>query len=281
MKRLLPLFVLLFLLSSFSISSAEILVTNAQEFVQAIGPQRTIVLQPGDYDLSSVSDMSSQYYHFIDAYDGMELEIKGVSNLTIRGLGKMEAHLIARPQYGHVLRFRGCQGIIIDNIKAGHGPEKGYCMGGVLHFEGCRGIRINNCHLYGSGTEGLTFRQTQGVSVFKTIIKGCTYGILSAFQSQGITFSKCWFFDNEEFDLVNLSKSAQITFKKCKFRNNRASEYSLFFNCHESVAISLARCTFEKNTTGYFANSKSTLKIKGAKFIDNTFENSKFKEASE
>ena len=277
MKRFSQFLLLSFFLFIFSFSQADILVTNAREFVQAIGPQRTIVLQAGDYDLSSVTDLSSQYYHFIESYDGTELEIKGVSNLTIKGLGKMEAHLITAPRYGHVLRFRGCQAISIQNIKAGHGPEKGYCTGGVLLFEGCRGIRINGCHLYGSGTEGLTLLQTQDVGVSKTIIKGCTYGILTAFQSQTISFNKCWFFDNQEFDLVSIEKCGEVSFKKCKFRNNRTSGDYFYFRIDESIAVSLKRCTFEKSKTGYFSQTEKDMSTKGLKFIENTFTESKYK----
>lgn len=272
MKR--TLFALLFL-SLFAIAQAqpggEYVVHNAREFVEAIGPQRTIMLRPGDYDLSSVSSMSGEYYSFLDAYDGMELEINGVSGLVIRGSGKWDSHLITRPRYGHVIRFRGCQNIVVDNIKAGHGPESGYCTGGVLLFEGCQGIRVENSQLYGSGTEGLTLLQSQGVYVGNTVIKSCTYSLMSLVQCQGVTFDKCTLFDTKEFDLVNLDQCGGVDFKKCTFSRNTTSGNYLFFNVSKSSPVTLRKCRFNGNTTGYFARKEGLLVLKGVKFSENTW----------
>jgi hypothetical protein len=242
-------------------------VSNAKEFVEAIGPQRTIIVEPGEYDLSSVSGMSGEYFSFEEAYDGMELEIAGVTGLKIEGAEKWQSHLITRPQYGHVIRFKGCQGISISNIKAGHGPESGYCTGGVFLFEGCQGIKIEGCHLYGSGTEGLTIMRSQSVSVDETIIKSCTYSIMSLSQSQGITFNKCKFFDNQEFELVNISECDGITYKNCEFDRNR-TEYA-FFNVESSNNVVLKKCSFDANKASRVCNSVGGITHKGTSYSNN------------
>lgn len=251
----------------------EYKVSNAQEFVEAIGPARTIILLPGDYDLSSVSANSGEWYSFPEAYDGLELEIAGVSGLNIEGAENWGSHLITRPRYGHVIRFKGCQGINLTNIKAGHGPESGYCTGGVLLFEGCNGVKIDGCQLYGSGTEGLTFIRSTGVSVENSIVKSCTYSIMSIYQSQGITFNKCKFFDNQEFGLVNISESAGIAYKNCEFNRNRTNDN--FFNVDASEGISLKKCSFDKNKAGRLCNSLDAIEQKNLSFSNNQWINGK------
>lgn len=248
-------------------------VSTAKEFLEAIGPQRTIVLQPGEYDFSSVSGGTGEYYSFQEAYDGLELEITGVSGLKIEGAENWGSHLVTRPRYGHVIRFKGCQGIDISNIKAGHGPETGYCTGGVFLFEGCQGINIDGCHLYGSGTEGLTIIRSQGVSVENSIVKSCTYSIMSIYQSQGITFNKCKFFDNKEFGLVNISESAEIEYKNCEFNRNRTNDD--FFNVDSSNDISLKKCSFDQNKASRLCNSVDAIEQKGLSFSNNQWSNGK------
>ncbi|MEM6270858.1 MAG: right-handed parallel beta-helix repeat-containing protein [Bacteroidota bacterium] len=281
MKKLLFSFALLLWVAGLlpAQPGSEYIVTNVPELLDAIGPQRTITLQPGNYDLSAHSGQQGEYYSFTGAYDGVELEISGVSNLLIRGAGDREAHLIARPRYGNVIRFRGCQDITVQNIKAGHGPEKGYCTGGVLLFEGCQGIRVDDCHLYGSGTEGLTLMRSQGIAVTQTLIQGCTYSIVSMAQCQGATFDRCAFFDNEQFDLVNISQCGPVVFRKCTFGRNQNSSNSLFFSVNQSEFPMVKKCTFRKNQTGFLAQKEGMLVLKGNRYEDNSWdENSMYRE---
>jgi hypothetical protein len=272
MKRpLLTSVLVLFAALLYAQPGGEYVVSNAREFVEAIGPQRTITLLPGEYDLSSVSNLSGEYFSFLDAYDGSELEISGVSGLIIRGSGKWDSHLITRPRYGHVIRFRGCQSISIRNIKAGHGPETGYCTGGVILFEGSQGISIEDCHLYGSGIEGLSLYRSQGIYVGNTIIKSCTYSLATLVQCQGVTFNRCSLFDTQEFDLINIDQCGSIDFKKCTFNRNRTSGNYLFFNVTQSNPVILKKCRFNGNKTGYFARKEGLLVLKGVRFNDNTW----------
>lgn len=271
-----------FFLSAMSLSAATVEVSSVPEFLNAIQPGNTIVLAPGEYVFSDHSDLSGDYFYFSEAYDGMELVISNVSGLTIKGSGTHDSHLITRPSYGFVMRFNSCQGIDIENIKAGHGPEKGYCTGGVLEFTSSQGITIQDCFLYGSGIEGLTLNESQGITVTSTYITGCTYSIMSMYNSQAVTFNKCKFWDNVEFEMVNISACNAVSFKKCKFRKNRTSGYewsnSALFNVTESNAVSVSKCQFEDNEADHLATSPSQVSLKGNKMSGNNFRKGDFKD---
>lgn len=83
-----------------------ITVSNVEEFLNAIGKDRTIIMKTGDYVLIEKSDMKGEYYEFTDAYDGKELLIHDVDNLNIIGSDDLTTHLITSPNYGHVIRFK-------------------------------------------------------------------------------------------------------------------------------------------------------------------------------
>lgn len=92
----------------------EITVNNTKEFLNAIGSNCVIKLKEGSYDITSVEGLNlaqNDNYIYQDAYDGYELVVRDVKNLTIKGIGKRLSELLARPQYGHVLIFQGCDNI--------------------------------------------------------------------------------------------------------------------------------------------------------------------------
>ena len=54
-------------------------------------------------------------------YDGGELALYGIENLTIRGLvesGNVE--IVVEPRYVSVITFDNCSNIVIEHLTAGH-----------------------------------------------------------------------------------------------------------------------------------------------------------------
>ena len=74
-----------------------------------------------------------------DTFEGYEYIIKDVSNLVIEAPEGISASVVTQAPYANVLSFKGCSGIVLKNITAGHKVEKGYCTGGVIMLDGCRG----------------------------------------------------------------------------------------------------------------------------------------------
>ena len=125
-------------------------VSTVDELLAAIAPDTVIELEAGTYDLTTASDYGqdthSAYYSWNGAYDGFELVLQNMRNLTIRGAGQGETVLAAVPRYANVLQFYGCQGINVEALTAGHTTEPGFCMGGVLSFDNCERVTVGIAH---------------------------------------------------------------------------------------------------------------------------------------
>jgi hypothetical protein len=257
-------------ISSLIFSQTSYTVSNAKELLQAIGPDRTITLKSGDYQLKDAYDVKSDYILFSSEYDGPELIVNNVANMTLTGEGT--ATILAEPRYAWVINFMACSKIKIKGIVFGH-TEEGYCTGGVLGFTTCSGFTISNCEMYGSGTEGLAFSESTNFTFNNCEIRKCTYDIMNVSSSSNISFTDCTFKDTGEFDLITIQTSSKVSFKKCMFRNNATSDFMpYFFNIDEaSKNISVEESMFKDNTVVKFVNDKSRLTQKNNKFEGNAF----------
>lgn len=157
----------------------KIHVSTVDEFLNAIRNDATIYLEPGMYDLSTASSYGSyggEYYHWESTYDGPELVIHEVSNLTIEGAGIGEVTIAAVPRYANVLRFDNTYGLILRGFTAGHTFEPGACSGGVLQFIGCGNTIVEGCSLYGCGIVGVWAMYCNNLDVTGTEIYECSSG---------------------------------------------------------------------------------------------------------
>ena len=272
MKNYLVLLVALFLPLATVAAGQEITVNTTIDFLNALGSNRTIIVKQGEYDLSAHTNSSGASHYFRNTYDGAELVFEAIENLTIRGAGSSLTHFITRPSYGNVFVLEDCSNIRFEGLKAGHGPEKGYCTGGVIQLEGRSEIEVNNCLLYGSGVEGITAHNSFQISLNNTLIQGCTYGIFTLVNCENVNFNACKFFDNVEFEMVNILNCKDISLKNCKFRNNHSSEEWVdqrFIKVEKSQGILFKKCLFEKNSASYFANEAPKIELKKCKMLDN------------
>lgn len=175
-------------------------VTNADEFLAAIGPNTEIVIDAEIIDLSTAKDYGGgpkKYYRWEDIYDGPGLVIAGADNLTIRSKdGKTKNHTIsAVPRYANVLTFVNCDNLVLSGFTAGHTEEPGVCAGGVLSFKNCTMVSVDNCGLFGCGILGVQAESCTGITLRKCDIYECSYGGIQMLDVTGITLEKCTFRD--------------------------------------------------------------------------------------
>jgi len=254
----------------------EITVSTAEEFVAALGSNRKILLESGIYNLS----LTNQRYGLIhphysvywrEVYDGSELSLNFIENLTIEGIG--DVTIIVEPRYAFVLNFTDCFGITISNITAGH-TDSGYCQGGVFYFNSCSDIKIDNTHMYGCGTEGLFLEWTSNMNVTNSTIYECTYDIMTVKDCENLFFDNCVFRDNEMFDLVNIRNTSNLTINNSEFRNNNANVFEdstyAMFSVYSSENINVTNTKFIDNTAWIFSDTDNI------NLENNTFENNNF-----
>lgn len=175
-------------------------VTNADEFLAAIGPNTEIVIDAETIDFSTAKDYGGgpkKYYRWEDIYDGPALVIAGADNLTIRSKdGKTKNHTIsAVPRYANVLTFINCDNLVLSGFTAGHTQEPGVCVGGVLRFQNCTMISVDNCGLFGCGTLGVSADLCTAITLRKCEIYECSNGGVSMSDTTGITINDCTFRD--------------------------------------------------------------------------------------
>lgn len=243
------------------------LVKNVSEFLDAIGPERTIILKSGKYNLSGAHKVENDYIDWPNNYDGEYPVLRSLRNLRI--IGEFGAEIQIDPAYGWVLSFDTCRNIRLENLIAGH-TSPGYCSGGVLQFLYCSDIEVRNCDLYGCGTYGLETERCTRVKIQKSIIRDCTYGIANIFNSENVEFENCNFVENGEFILVDVQNSIHVFFLKSNFLRNWGS--SLLNADVRSRDLLLRECVIKENQNKLFIQDPGLFLIENCHFINNRFD---------
>lgn len=166
----------------------SVTVTTADEFLAAIAPNTEIIVDAELIDWSTATGYgktSGEYYRWEDPFDGPELIITGVSNLTIRGAGEdhTENTLSAVPRYANVLTLENCANIMVKGLTMGHVEEPGSCIGGVLKFRNSQDILVEDCGLFGCGTIGVIGESSKNMQIIANDIYECSVA--------GVEFTNC------------------------------------------------------------------------------------------
>lgn len=280
-KIIFPLLFFLFIGSYASIAGAAsirtVSVSNVGELLRAIGPDRVIKLKPGTYTLPTEDLSDNPYLAWEEVFDGYELVIKNLSGLTIEGQGE-RTKILAEPRYAFVFRFENVSQVSIKNVVAGH-TEEGYCAGGVFSFFQSKNISIQDSILFGCGTEGLRLEKVSDLQFTNSVIKECTYGIMTVINSERIFFKKATFFDNREFDLITIERGVDIHFDDCDIRDNIANPsdfpgYSLFLVTDSTVTVKNTR--IRNNQADYFNCGDHPITVKDSTFTKNEWRKGEF-----
>ena len=167
-------------------------VSTVDELLAAIAPNTTIYLDEGLYDLSQASTYGAyggQYYYWNNMFDGPELVISGVDNLSIEGPGTDAVRIEALPRCASVLRFDDCQNVAVRGLTAGHTLGAGMCSGPVLDFKGCEGIDVKNCGLFGCGIYGIQASECSDLTAEGNEIYECSYGAVQLGRCANVVFA--------------------------------------------------------------------------------------------
>lgn len=166
-------------------------VSTADEFLKAIAPNTDIVVDAELIDFSTATGYgktNGDYYRWDDPFDGPELILCNLTNVTVRGSGqeRTDVTLSAVPRYADVLTFENSANIYVTNITLGHTKEPGSCIGGVLNFVNSQDVLVENCDLYGCGTVGVGGENSLNMQVYNCLIHDCSVGGLSLTNCQNV-----------------------------------------------------------------------------------------------
>lgn len=234
---------------------------NAEEFLNAIDRYTNIILTGNSYNLSEVdfSKINNPNLRFEDVFDGEEIIVEDITNLTISGDSQTETKLLVETRYANVLTFYMCAGISLKNFTAGHTKEQGYCVGGVLKFENTDFVDVENCKLFGCGTYGIITDGSGYINITDSEIYECTYGLVDLYRSGSIVFDNCVFRDSEGFAMFGFNECIDVSVKNSEIKNNHSSEWSEFVEVYDSENITFENCSFKDNTYESFGSDNRAL----------------------
>lgn len=210
----------------------QIIVSNVDELLASIGPHREIILEPGTYNLCDAKnygkETGSEYYTWAGNYDGSELVLRNLENLTIRGGGKVSTTIETDPRWVNVLRLQNSSNIKLEGFTAGHTRERGECTGGVVYLEGCNDITMESLGLYGCGVVGLTADLCKDITLRGSDLYECSSSAAALRTSSNVTISNCRVYDIglEEFGgyaFLEIGESQNVTVENCAFSESALS----------------------------------------------------------
>ena len=143
-------------------------------------------------DASTYGSMGGLYYRWEETYDGPQLVIFSVSNMTIRAAAeRASVTLTAVPRYANVIGFESCDGVSVVGLTLGHTEGPSDCCGAVLDFESCNSVSVEGCRLYGCGTLGINASYGRDLKVKDCEIYDCSIGGAVLYTVYGATFENC------------------------------------------------------------------------------------------
>ena len=218
--------------SAFAAPRRTVLVRNVREMMEALADNTEIILEPGRYDLSQwlegegAQRLIHRYAWNPDSPPGLylshELEIAGFRDLTIRGRGSGEedpAEIVIRDPYCPVLKFRNCRNLRLSHLQMGHAVAKGYCSGAVLYMDEVQDMSLEKVDLYGCGTYGYEARHSRNITVRDSVIRECTYGLVSAVACKDLKFQRTVFKDTSSSLPLFAVSEARLDLQDCIFQN--------------------------------------------------------------
>lgn len=232
----------------------DVYVDNAKDLLAAIASDTTIHLAPGtynvtdcltmsSYDYGDILDLRDPYVGSLYEYDGYELEIVNIKNLTLvcDDLANPAA-IVCEPRYSDVMHFVNCNNLSFANLVCGHTPDRGSCVGSVLSFDYCRDIVMSGMDLYGCGTYGIETNKTSNFLCRMSKIHDCSYGLMTIDNSKNITFEDCNFTYDEGYCQVECYRS-QLTIYDSTFMDLNSNTV-LASPDYESV-LTFSGCVFD------------------------------------
>lgn len=254
-------------------------VKNADEFLAAIGPNTEIRMEPGSYILSeseSYGKTISDYCIWEERFDGYELRICNVVDLTIRGSGAHVTTLETDPRYANVMSLAHCSNVVLEDFTAGHTRDRGECGGGVIDLSNCNAVTMNRMGLFGCGVVGVTADGCSGITLTDSDVYECSSSAVGVYNCSDVVIFGC------RIRNIGDEQYGGYTFfdiQDCSgvfIENNQLSDSSLssLLAVAQSKVL-LKNNLFERNRpqSGAFSGSRVSITLDGNRFENNTIRN--------
>ena len=220
----------------------EVSVGSIKEFLDAIGPDTVITLEPGNYNLSESLDeiwaeegemwnVNHPYVQIRECYDGLQLLIQNADNLVFNGGTEdfADTEIVTVPRYATVLSFYQCDNVEMKGLTIGH-TDYVSCAGNVLDFFACNDVKLNNMDIYGCGLFGIgAYRDCGNIAVSSSNIRDCSDGPLWLVGGTGTyEFTNCRLTGSWGGGYYESSDASVLRFVECEFGESESNKW--YFN---------------------------------------------------
>ncbi len=215
-------------------------VRNIKELLGAIGPETTIVVEPGNYNLTDYLaeynndgnkmkwNQAHQYVRLNGVFDGTEIQIINVEKLTIRGGSDdpKDTQIVTEPRYASVFSFKNCKNISLSNMTLGH-TDAGDCSGNVVDLISSCWVSFYKMDLFGCGVYGIGSYENSGdVYVTNSTIRDCSYGPFEIYDPDGaFEFTDCTLTGSAWGGSYWASETSAMRFIRCKFGQSESNAW--------------------------------------------------------
>jgi len=259
-------------------AAQTIKVKNVKELIAAIGSNRVIELAPGDYDLSEIEHKATRNLRWgADPNNGDDnsLVIRHVENLTLQCAGDKAARITTPDAAVTVLTFVDATNLTLRNLELVHDVQ-GDCSAGVIALNDVHTVGIEKCTLSGSGSEGITAAEVDGLTFKNSIITHCSSTILTVTEMTHATFVDSSFKDNKVTDTpLTFNKSSAVSFTHCTFQSNKPEDANdipeAFISADDESKIEITNCELNDNTGTDLLTGDGTITTKDCTTKDNAF----------
>jgi hypothetical protein len=221
-------------------------VSTVDQLIDAVGPHRMIRLAPGDYNLSKIREGSNEFMSIEPEFDGPQLVFHSLRNMELYCDGPEPAHLYVEPRYAFAFYLSRCESVRLRNLRFGHSPEPGECIGGVVRIGQSKTIDLNECDLYGCGTVGLSLEHAESVVVSNSLIRDCNQGFVDIADCRDVVLQHCTFRKNTVNQGFQITSSDNIRIADAVIRDNERNEYfdagTPMVLSSQSTGVALERC---------------------------------------
>ena len=226
-------------------------VSTVAQLIDAVGPNRRIRLAPGDYNLSKVKEVSHGFMSIEPEFDGPQIIFQHLKNTEFYCDGQEPAHLYVEPRYTYPLYLSDCEGIRLRNLRFGHLPEPGECIGGVAKIVRSKTIDLNECDLYGCGTVGLDLEGAENVVVSNSLIRDCNQAFASFESCRDVVLHNCVLRNNAVNSGFTVANSDNVRIVNTVIRDNTKNQYfseeTPLVTSRRSTNVALEGCQIMKS----------------------------------
>ncbi|MBN2403967.1 MAG: right-handed parallel beta-helix repeat-containing protein [Coriobacteriia bacterium] len=251
-----------------SAKTREIKVANAAELLKAIGPDRTILLAPGTYDLTATVDKQarSPYIGWKQGHPQdphRTMVIKDVRNLSLVGDKELRPVILVKSAGIEVLGLSNVSSVHLTDLRICHDPRIGNCSSAVLYIENSRDVRLSNTALYGCGSIGIQAKDVDGIHISDSIIDDCPDQAVTLKNCTNVRFVSSTITRCGNFGVLRLHDCGEVLFENCRIASSHCTysglTYAIFHVSGSSVTFRGGAIT--QNVAGKMANDEASLKL--------------------